>query len=511
MTQNETKRISGSSHIVYLYIIGSVFFLFTILFLFFPRSKFSALEKRDLAEFPKIADYKDNLSGYTSDISAWFSDSEPYRDAFMTMSMGIRHALSYRQGDAEDAISYKPSETPMVSANDELSGEEGMEVEELNLADMNAKATNSGTIVVGSGPDVRALMAFGGSEKSGERLVKTAQAYSEAFPGVNIYTLVAPLATEFYLPEKGRRLSSPQKPVLDYIRLNLPSGVKFVDVYSALKPHVTENIYLRTDHHWAPLGAFYAARAFAKTAGVPFRELDSYDNRVIHNFVGSMYGYTKDIAVKNAPEDFILYTPRGLNYKSTFTTFNTDKGFHVTSASKPYESSFFKTFKDGSANAYLSFMGGDQHMVKVVTGTPSNRKVLIIKDSYGNAVPGYLFFSFGEVHVVDFRYFPYSLKEYVNSNGITDILLAFNIFNACNPSNMKRVMDLISHPTGFSSASQSKTESEGNKGTTPGSAEKSDEGVNAAPVVQPSEQTQESPKEPVKESPKEAAAPSGDE
>ena len=62
--------------------------------------------------------------------------------------------------------------------------------------------------------------------------------------------------------------------------------------------HVAEPIYLRTDHHWAPLGAYYAAQEFARVAKVPFKPLSNYERRVVRNFVGSMYGYAQDISIK---------------------------------------------------------------------------------------------------------------------------------------------------------------------------------------------------------------------
>lgn len=59
---------------------------------------------------------------------------------------------------------------------------------------------------------------------------------------------------------------------------------------------------------------------------------------------------------------------------------------------------------------------------------------MIIKDSYGNALPGYLFGSFEDIYVVDFRYFTKNIVNYVNDNQITDILFANNLQHAyANP------------------------------------------------------------------------------
>ncbi|MDE6343373.1 MAG: hypothetical protein K2L69_01420, partial [Muribaculaceae bacterium] len=77
------------------------------------------------------------------------------------------------------------------------------------------------------------------------------------------------------------------------------------------------------------------------------------------------------------------------------------------------------------------FMGGDQCLVRVDTSVRNGRRLVILKDSYGNAVPSFLFGSFEQVHVIDFRYFTRNIVDYVRDNGITDMLFVHNIFNVC--------------------------------------------------------------------------------
>ena len=462
-----------SAHFIFLGIVGLAFIALAVVFLCFPRPRYSELEKRELTEFPDVTSYGAKITELPSDISSWFSDSQPFRDDFMGMSMNIRDAIGFHFGNPEDNISFKPSEPGSVAA--EASPEyvmEDLEAAGNPLADAIAKQSNSGTIVVGSGKNVRALMGFGGTPKMGEIFLNMVREYVKAVPGVTFYALIPPAATEFYLPDKARKLSKPEKPVLDYIEENLPEGVKYVDAYTYLAAHTDEDIYLRTDHHWAPLGAFYAAKALAITAGVPFKELDSYDRHVIPGFVGSMYGYTQDIAVKNAPEDFVYYTPRGLNHKSTYTKYKTNKDYQVVSAEGPYQDNFFQEYE--SKQAYLTFMGGDQYLVKINTGTPSKRKLMVIKDSYGNPLPSFLFYSFGEIHVVDWRFFPLNLPDYVKKNGITDIVFAFNIFNAVTSTSMKHVTKFLTQDGSFASSSK-----ESQKKTSKESQSKKSEGKNS--------------------------------
>ena len=419
---------------IYLLPVGTIFAVLTLYLMFGPRTTYSELEKRNVAQFPRWSDHNATAAEYPAAISQWFSDSEPSRDRFMTLSMLIRQALRLTPpwASEEEMVVFRPSTQTPADDPATIAGSttDNDTISHFDRPDGTAKISNAGTLIVGTGANVRALMAYGGSANATNKFADAAGRYAAEFPEVKVYALVAPLATEFYLPEKAAKASSPQRPPIDNLRNKLANGAIFVDAYAALSHHVDEPIYLRTDHHWAPLGAYYAAQEFARVAGVPVPVLTDYEAHTVANFVGTMYGYTQDISVKNAPEDFVYYTPKGVNTQASYITYYTNKDYQITSETKPYKRAYFQRYKDGSPNAYMTFMGGDQHLVKVETEQPGTRRVLVIKDSYGNAVPGYLFKSFNQVHVADFRYFRKNLREYISTNGITDILLCFNIFNA---------------------------------------------------------------------------------
>lgn len=446
-----SPQLPVNAHRIFLCTVAVVFVVMAIVMVFFPRTRYSELEKRDLATFPDPADYSGHPARLTAAVSQWFSDSEPYRDTFMGLSMSIRDFFRVSFPGDEQAVTFRPAAPP---AEESASPADGIPEPAAAMADValpeegSAKIANAGIIIVGTGPDVRALMAFGGSPGGGKAYIDALNTYAETFPDARVYALVSPTATAFYLPAKAAKASKSQGPVIQYIHEHLNPAVKIVDAYSALAAHTDEDIYLRTDHHWAPLGGFYAAQAFAQKAGVPFPGLDRYERHVVHGFVGSMFGYSKDISVKKAPEDFVYYTPTGVDYTTTYVTYSVNKSYQVTSASKPYQGRFFHSFRDGSGAAYCTFMGGDQHLVKVETSTPGNRRVLIIKDSFGNTLPGYLFYSFNQVHVVDFRYFNQNMKDYVKQNGITDIVIAFNIFNAYGAAAPRKAKNFLTQHGG---------------------------------------------------------------
>ena len=438
--------------VFFVTVIALVYLFFTAAFNLLPRSRYSVLEKRELNRFPSFT--LDSLAdgSYTAAISSWYSDTEPYRDTLMELSMQFRDLLGIRLG--EQNIQYVSQEKnaavetageeqdPVVAAEkqehaeaveDSVKSVKAFEhVDAEGGIDDVAKVASSGIILVGSGENVRALMGFFGTERGGAKYAEVINQYGATFgKSVKVWCMPIPTSTEFYCPEDAAKFTKKQWPVFNSIFSNLSNGVRAVDIYSVLAQHTDEPIYLRTDHHWAPLGAYYAAQEFARVAGVPFGDLSRYEEHVVHRFVGSMYGYSQNVAVKKAPEDFVYHIPTEVEYTTTYVNYTLDEEFHVTGESRPYKSKYFFSFKDGSGAAYTTFMGGDIKLTKVETSTHNGRRLLVFKDSFGNAVPGYLFYSFEEIHVADFRYFTKDVVSYVDENHITDILFANNITNTC--------------------------------------------------------------------------------
>ncbi len=431
----------------YIATMCTVFVMAAVVLTTFPRPAYSEVEKRELTKFPEWSWDRLVDGSFTKDVSSWFSDSEPYREQFITFSMKIK--------DGERLVLSKDNVT-FHAAEDVEGMEEGMEEQEDELGDFSnhvnndgkAKLANAGIIIVGSGNNLRALMAYGGVN-GGEGFAKMANDFKKTFGDrVNVYAMVIPNAAEYYLPEKWKGRSKSQLSLLKNIQGLLSPDVKFVNVYNTLGNHADEPIYLHTDHHWAPLGGYYAAAEFAKKAKVDFKDLDAYERKVVHGYVGSMYGYSKDISVKESPEDFVYYEPKDIEYSTTYINYSINKEYKITKVSKPAQGPYFFKYKDGSGGAYCTFMGGDSRITHVTTSVKNGRKLLIIKDSFGNTIPGYLFFSFEDVFVVDNRYFDPNLKDYIIKNGITDLLFACSTFNAYGGSFSNNCLRLLNQVAG---------------------------------------------------------------
>ena len=68
----------------------------------------------------------------------------------------------------------------------------------------------------------------------------------------------------------------------------------------------------------------------------------------------------------------------------------------------------------------------------------NGRKLVMFKDSFGNALVPFLLNSFEEICVVDMRYFELNAIDYIQEKGATDVLFADCVFTACGGNRAER-------------------------------------------------------------------------
>ena len=282
-----------------------------------------------------------------------------------------------------------------------------------------AEIDDSGLMICDINGHYWALMPCWGTYGLCDSWTVSVNEFKKQLPDVNVYNMVVPTSAEFYVPDGFDNFTSDQWAKIDHIRNGL-SGTLNVDAYTALAAHTNEAIYSRTDHHWFPLGAYYAAGEFAKTAGVGFPQLNEYKRVTRGGYVGSMYMYTKSSLIYNDPEQFDLYIPP--NNDRISTTYydgylgSERKGELITSPD--------------AGGYYCSFLGSDNVVAKIETDIKNGRTLVIFKESYGNAVVPFLTSSFETIYVCDIRYFYKNAVQFCKDVGATDLLFSVCTFTA---------------------------------------------------------------------------------
>lgn len=275
------------------------------------------------------------------------------------------------------------------------------------------------------------LMPCWGTYSLCESWAESVNGLKRRLPETNVYHMIVPTSSEFYVPDGWDSFTASQKNKIGHAASFL-ENVTDIDAYSALEAHLGEEIYARTDHHWLPLGGYYAAEAFAEAAGLDFPELSKYEKVERGGYVGSLYGYAKDEHLKNDPEVFALYLPP--NNDALKTTYY-DKDFR-----NGYESKLM--LSPDASGYYCSFLGSDDRIAKIETDVKNGRRLVIFKESYGNALVPFLTSSFEEIYVCDIRYFNLNAAEFCESVGATDVLAAVCTFTAAgtNGNYLKKIL-----------------------------------------------------------------------
>ena len=269
----------------------------------------------------------------------------------------------------------------------------------------------------------RGIVCFGGGKSGGQDYAETINKFKQQLPDVKFYSMVAPTAGSFYLSDKLKeKYMASEKDNIDHINQFL-SGITPVDAYTALSKHTNEDIYFRTDHHWTQLGAYYAAEEFAKEAGVPFAPLSEYEVFEREGYIGSLYGYSNENSkMRKNPDKFTFYKP-----KNNFT---------VSVYDPDYKYLYDMPLSFGDSTTYMLY-GADNQINHITTDCDNGRKLVIIGDSYDNALFLNLTNSFSEIWVCDMRavtsdytYFNLNIIDFIQKMGATDVLFNMDTFSA---------------------------------------------------------------------------------
>ena len=232
-----------------------------------------------------------------------------------------------------------------------------------------------------------------------------------------IYSLIAPTNSEFVELRKHAGITDSQNNATAYLNSKFNDGITAVNVYDVLNEHKEEYIYFRSDHHWTALGAYYAYTAFMKTKGEEPVPLEEYKTVEIDNFLGSTYAKTRDKSIEKNPDTIYAYLP--------FVDYKYEKyRFYQLSEVDIID----MKYADTKLDKYLVFLSaGDGTWAKISTENKNGKKLLVIKDSYGNSFVPFLLPHYEEIYVIDPRFYDFNTSEknvvdFIEAKDVNEVL-----------------------------------------------------------------------------------------
>ncbi|MDD6040673.1 MAG: DHHW family protein [Clostridia bacterium] len=185
-----------------------------------------------------------------------------------------------------------------------------------------------------------------------------------------------------------------------------------------------EDVFYHTDHHWTPLGAWYAVNSIMESRGyptMPFEEYAYFDRLMGRDDAGR--------------EDWLhLLEPLAPTHSYVLT--------HLTEAKE-------LDFMNREYRTYIAYINNTRLPWRRFTGGFGNqRRALLISDSFGNVFLPYLLPYYGEVHMTDLRENYYSEKdaggtfrELLAYHEVDDVYVVLSTANGINSYNSLTVFD----------------------------------------------------------------------
>lgn len=201
---------------------------------------------------------------------------------------------------------------------------------------------------------------------------------------------------------------------INNVKSYLLDDIKFIPIYDKLKANKNEYIYYKTDHHWTADGAYLGYEAFCESSGIEATNKEDFEKIIGSNdFYGSLsskvglFGLYRDKLNIYIPKNSNLLVNYVIEQKKDTSLFNSDKLKH----------------KD----KYQVFLNGNHPLIEIETDKNLDKKILVIKDSFANNFVPFLTENYGNIFLIDLRYYTDSINEFIKNNDINEVLFLYNV------------------------------------------------------------------------------------
>ncbi len=390
----------------------------------------SEKENRTLATRPKFS-WSALFSGtLTKDFENYYSDTFPLRDSFMEINNSVTKLLTQFGGKEENVIiSYEKHDSDFVGEGVDFGVDGNTEIKDNHSSDDDASFKGS-VLISGT----RAMEIFMNSSTMTDGYAALVNKTAKSMPeGVKFYSMIAPTSVEFYGTKTYSTGIYSQKDAINSAYSKMDDSIIKIDVYSYLDKVTDDYIYFRTDHHWTARGAYQGYLAFCNATQQTPVALEDLESGKITGFVGSLYKASNADVLKKNP-DYVEYFKTRVDVKGTVFSDSKMKD------GKPF---YIVARAVNSDNKYLAFIGGDQPLEKIETSNKNGKKILVIKESFGNALVPFLCDNYEEVYVVDPRKTNFDLAEFVEKQGIGEVLMINYSFAMANKTYSDALYSMI--------------------------------------------------------------------
>lgn len=359
----------------------------------------SILENRALSKFPDF-NREELFSGrYFEGIESFLSDHIPNRDIFLEFKMGIDNL----RGKELNLSALDTRDDFKISNNDKYKKYQ-TRTENVKILSFNDKIFST----------------FNFDEDYIENFIKNINNLSKRYD-ITTHVEVVPISISLE-DYDFRRYSDPQDMALEYIYKNIDKNINKINLFKTLYNERDNYIYFRTDHHWTMRGSYFGAKDFLKSINIDIDDFNDYSSEKYSGFIGYQSRKYPVKKVINNPDIIEVYN--NINYLEPEMDL-----FYYNEENKldSYKDKMINPNRSEEHN-YGMFFGGDHPLVKLKNKNPkTDKKLLVIKDSFANIFIPWLYPYFSEITMVDPRYYKDGIDSLLSSENFSDLLILINI------------------------------------------------------------------------------------
>lgn len=224
-------------------------------------------------------------------------------------------------------------------------------------------------------------------------------------------------------------LDWPDADLLERARRMAGDRVRWLDVTGYFQASdAPDALYYRTDHHWTSAGAYQAYCLLMQEQGKASVPPETFDVKRVSGFYGT--SYAKSGLWLTRPDEIALWSDPALH--AVTTVYDGDGRAPVTQ-----QGMLFEEYLE-QADKYAVFLSGNHARVHIETDADSDKRLLVVKDSYAHALAPFLAEEYRTIDLIDLRYFKrQTISDWLAKNPADEILLVYGISSLMQDKNLQ--------------------------------------------------------------------------
>lgn len=386
MEKKKNRKREYLPSFIFLIFVGAIFVLFLIL----PKKDYSEQEKRVLSQFPDVTVETVFNGNFGKDFETYLADQMPLRsffvgaDSYSELLLG-KNGINGIYKCQDDYLINTP-----ISSNENLNK---------NIMYIHEFAEDIDVPV-----------------------------YMTVVPSTG-YIMEDVLPTLHYEYNDKNILNNISSQLT-----TLNSKVQYVDLCDSFFRLADDGVqlYYKTDHHWTAEGAFSAYNTLCNAMNISSTPKENFNIEKYEGFFGTTY--SKSALWLSKPDTVELWKNKN-HMDKQFKVEIIDGGKSTVSNNLFFENHLSEQDK------YPVYLDGNHSFVRITnTASDTDKKLLVIKDSFAHCLIPYMADNYSEIIMIDMRYYKDIVSEIVQSENIDTVLVLYGLDNIVNDKNLRALM-----------------------------------------------------------------------